>query len=1043
MKTRMLSALMVILGLSLVAGFIFAARHSVKAQQETDDEAILRELEAANVASAQATENGLFYYSPASEQTSALVCPAGTSPENFYFENFEANNGGWAVTGFGDWEYGEIVTGTFEICDTTPRPEPAGAFSGSNVWANNLNGCYQNAGASSYLSKEFDFSGLATPLELSWWNWHEVFGSFDVIRVWVNGTTLWEDLSSTATPDWQMETIDLSAYAGNPSVTIQFELSATTVVNRMGWYVDDVALMDCAPSLPNVIPPTLGSVQLTNEIVTQTLTISNPTLVTLNWAFSESLTTSPDIAEVYEPLPFLPDPVSNGPANSRRATPVPLAYRWEPEGGSTFNGRVLVFSDDFVHYPNFAPQALENLHMGYTFEGSFTGFNEALTSDDWDLVIFANENFYPYTSTLDALNTYVEEGGTLIMHTWAISTTFPSGNFQNHPLWDTMGVVVTDNIGGSSTEPIYWWEPVHPFFAGVPEFTVLDNVATYSHGQKFEVLPGFTALAGYTTPGPDVGEAALVIGNGERTILRGFLDAQNSADLDSDSVYDGLELWMNMLAQYLPCGVSWASVVPTSGSTPNSDTSDVTVTFDATGLIRGLYSGHLCLETDNADAPLIQVPITMTVLGPAVALNKTVGTNPQGCSSHDSITVYGASEVTYCYEIQNTGEITLTNHTLVDSQLGILLDNYPYTLGPGQSVFITQTALIQGAALITNTATWTVDDGDGRVASDTDMAAVYMDEPMLVAVEAFNDSPTYQPDATTLTATAYITQNVMIWAEDFESGLGDWTATSLWHLEAEAAPCGSEIAPFPSSSHAAYFGNAFCTYTDTTGTVSGTLDLNAPISLMAGTSPVLSFWTYEQTECGSTSICSYDHRVIQISTDSGLSWTNIYTGGVENVWHPIVLDISAYENNDVLLRFYFDTIDNIGNGYFGWMVDDVQITINEVITVPAPVENVIYVWDFGDGQTGTGAVIPHTYAPGTYQATVTAYNSANAITANTEVTVIQTEWDIYLPLIVNGASAEAVTPTSGKMSVHLPGVFVVPGIFAVVGLSRRKKQFRA
>lgn len=49
---------------------------------------------------------------------------------------------------------------------------------------------------------------------------------------------------------------------------------------------------------------------------------------------------------------------------------------------------------------------------------------------------------------------------------------------------------------------------------------------------------------------------------------------------------------------------------------------------------------------------------------------------------------------------------------------------------------------------------------------------------------------------------------------------------------------------------------------------------------------------------------------------------------------------------------------------------------------------VTYSWDFGDGQTGSGATTTHTYSTGgSYTAIVTASNGAGSVTANTSVTV--------------------------------------------------------
>ena len=50
--------------------------------------------------------------------------------------------------------------------------------------------------------------------------------------------------------------------------------------------------------------------------------------------------------------------------------------------------------------------------------------------------------------------------------------------------------------------------------------------------------------------------------------------------------------------------------------------------------------------------------------------------------------------------------------------------------------------------------------------------------------------------------------------------------------------------------------------------------------------------------------------------------------------------------------------------------------------------NVTYTWGFGDGGTGIGATISHTYTvAGSYTATVTATNSLGSVQAQTVVTV--------------------------------------------------------
>jgi PKD repeat protein len=63
---------------------------------------------------------------------------------------------------------------------------------------------------------------------------------------------------------------------------------------------------------------------------------------------------------------------------------------------------------------------------------------------------------------------------------------------------------------------------------------------------------------------------------------------------------------------------------------------------------------------------------------------------------------------------------------------------------------------------------------------------------------------------------------------------------------------------------------------------------------------------------------------------------------------------------------------------------------------------VTYQWDFGDGTTGSGSEMTHTYASaGVYHVTVTAANGGGSLSAATTVTVVGTASTakIYLPLV--------------------------------------------
>jgi len=167
-----------------------------------------------------------------------------TGPPTTITYDFESNDGGFLPTAtwdpVGDWAWTDSYDYSLYTGAYTPPPN---AYSGDGLWATVPHGDYTNAGGSSFLSKTIDLTGV-TDAEISFYEWHDVFGSFDWIAVNVNGVQEWFHDSSTPSTSWQLVTIDLDDYAGQSSVEIVFELYATTVVERAGWYIDDVTILD-------------------------------------------------------------------------------------------------------------------------------------------------------------------------------------------------------------------------------------------------------------------------------------------------------------------------------------------------------------------------------------------------------------------------------------------------------------------------------------------------------------------------------------------------------------------------------------------------------------------------------------------------------------------------------------------------------------------------------------------------------------------------------------------------------------------------------
>ncbi len=94
------------------------------------------------------------------------------------------------------------------------------------------------------------------------------------------------------------------------------------------------------------------------------------------------------------------------------------------------------------------------------------------------------------------------------------------------------------------------------------------------------------------------------------------------------------------------------------------------------------------------------------VVVPSTSVTKSVGLDPNVCAPIGAITATAGSQVYYCLQVTNTGNVTLTDHLVSDPLLGITNVPVSYALPPGASVAITH-SLVSGLGPITVTGTIT------------------------------------------------------------------------------------------------------------------------------------------------------------------------------------------------------------------------------------------------------------------------------------------------------------------------------------------------
>jgi hypothetical protein len=183
----------------------------------------------------------------------------------------------------------------------------------------------------------------------------------------------------------------------------------------------------------------------------------------------------------------------------------------------------------------------------------------------------------------------------------------------------------------------------------------------------------------------------------------------------------------------------------------------------------------------------------------------------------------------------------------------------------------------------------------------------------------------------------------MPYFQDFESGPGLWFTTGLWHL---VGP-GDTYQDYYSPTHSFWYGQ------DATGDydtwiydpweeewipiANDGILISPPIYLSE--SAVLTFWTSWEIEAADPS--GFDLMQVWVNDGTGdtlvlqlnPTWDpedefGYYSSAGYNtprVWVHHTVDLSAYAGKTVLVKFYFDTDDEILNNYRGWYVDDVSI----------------------------------------------------------------------------------------------------------------------
>ena len=233
--------------------------------------------------------------------------------------------------------------------------------------------------------------------------------------------------------------------------------------------------------------------------------------------------------------------------------------------------------------------------------------------------------------------------------------------------------------------------------------------------------------------------------------------------------------------------------------------------------------------------------------------------------------------------------------------------------GPDQTICLGESTTIGTPALEGHTYHWTpVEETTAQILVSPTTTTAY-------TVTATNACGS-MTDSTTVTVDDGSFSGL---SENFENGLNGWTVEGLWHLATDS----SCLTPgYSSPFNAIYYGqDSTCNYS-TGGANTGSL-ISPPIPGIQNNS-TLTFDYYRQVE---NYAGDYDWTRVEVSADGGSTWSTIWSQNARNpslnTWNssgPIPL--GSYAGSTIQVRFTFDTVDNVENGFTGWFIDDVVIT---------------------------------------------------------------------------------------------------------------------
>jgi len=454
---------------------------------------------------------------------------------------------------------------------------------------------------------------------------------------------------------------------------------------------------------------------------------------------------------------------------------------------------------------------------------------------------------------------------------------------------------------------------------------------------------------------------------------------------------------------------------------------DVTIPIVSLDLTEGAVSDAI-LSFTNADWGSAQT-VTVTGIDDAmidgdIAFTVEVGDPASADTVYDALTNANTADVSVTNLDDDTASVVVsaisgdTDEGGTTATFTVVLTSQPLAdvTIPIVSLDLTEGTVSDAILTFTN-ADW----GSAQTVTVTGVDDAMIDGDIAFTVEVGDPaSADIDYDALTNADTADVSvTNLEIETYKFDDGtLQVWTADGLWHV--------TDVR-YSSSPNSVWYADPVSSTYDTGAATSGAL--TSPL-IYLGDSPSLDFDYFLSNQCQSDgNICFADKLTVEVSTDSGYSWTQLADLPEAHAFTINTIDLSAYAYTVVRIRFFFDTFDDTFNAYEGAYVDNVVIRNGEELPAVALFANTSYV-DYSIGDSGSEA----SNLEATLNVMGRSVTTFTGITASDFQTAVNGKDLLAIPELENGdldADLDAAARTDIADFVSAGGTLIIHADFAI------------